>query len=28
MKNIILAHHCPQWKTHIGFLLAAVGSAK
>jgi NSS family neurotransmitter:Na+ symporter len=22
-----LAHHRPQWKTHIGFLLAAVGSA-
>ncbi|MDD5070160.1 MAG: sodium-dependent transporter, partial [Candidatus Omnitrophica bacterium] len=27
MKNNILAHHRPQWKTHIGFLLAAVGSA-
>ena len=23
----MLAHHRPQWKTHIGFLLAAVGSA-
>ena len=22
-----LAHHRPQWKTHIGFLLAAIGSA-
>ncbi len=22
-----LAHHRPQWKTHLGFLLAAVGSA-
>jgi len=22
-----LAHHRPQWKTHIGFLMAAVGSA-
>ncbi|MBN3040817.1 MAG: sodium-dependent transporter [Candidatus Omnitrophica bacterium] len=22
-----LAHHRPQWKTHIGFVLAAVGSA-
>jgi len=28
MKNIILAHHRPQWKTHIGFLLAAIGSVK
>ena len=27
MKNPSLAHHRPQWKTHIGFLLAAVGSA-
>ncbi|MFA7677692.1 MAG: sodium-dependent transporter [Candidatus Omnitrophota bacterium] len=27
MKNPVLAHHRPQWKTHIGFLLAAVGSA-
>ncbi|MCF7907521.1 MAG: sodium-dependent transporter [Candidatus Omnitrophica bacterium] len=27
MKNQTLAHHRPQWKTHIGFLLAAVGSA-
>jgi NSS family neurotransmitter:Na+ symporter len=24
---IQLAHHRPQWKTHIGFLLAAIGSA-
>lgn len=27
MKNTPLAHHRPQWKTHIGFVLAAVGSA-
>lgn len=27
MKNTLLVHHRPQWKTHIGFLLAAVGSA-
>jgi len=27
MKDITLAHHRPQWKTHIGFLLAAIGSA-
>ena len=27
MKNVSLAHHRPQWKTHIGFVLAAVGSA-
>ena len=27
MQNVPLAHHRPQWKTHIGFLLAAVGSA-
>ncbi len=27
MKEEHLVHHRPQWKTHIGFLLAAVGSA-
>ncbi len=27
MKNTMMAHHRPQWKTHIGFVLAAVGSA-
>jgi NSS family neurotransmitter:Na+ symporter len=27
MQNAPLAHHRPQWKTHIGFLLATVGSA-
>ncbi|MFH1504829.1 MAG: sodium-dependent transporter [Candidatus Omnitrophota bacterium] len=27
MKNNLMAHHRPQWKTHVGFLLAAVGSA-
>ncbi|MBU1112741.1 MAG: sodium-dependent transporter [Candidatus Omnitrophica bacterium] len=27
VKNHPLAHHRPQWKTHIGFLLAAIGSA-
>ncbi|MCQ9205078.1 MAG: sodium-dependent transporter [Omnitrophica bacterium] len=27
MANNSLAHHRPQWKTHIGFVLAAVGSA-
>jgi len=27
MKQTPLAHHRPQWKTHIGFVLAAVGSA-
>lgn len=27
MENIPLTHHRPQWKTHLGFLLAAVGSA-
>lgn len=27
MKNQVLVHHRPQWKTHIGFLLAAIGSA-
>ncbi|UCC94369.1 MAG: sodium-dependent transporter [Candidatus Omnitrophota bacterium] len=27
MKDPLLVHHRPQWKTHIGFLLAAVGSA-
>ncbi|MFH1771859.1 MAG: sodium-dependent transporter [Candidatus Omnitrophota bacterium] len=27
MPNQSLAHHRPQWKTHIGFLLAAIGSA-
>jgi len=27
MPQQTLAHHRPQWKTHIGFLLAAVGSA-
>lgn len=27
MANNVLAHHRPQWKTHIGFVLAAVGSA-
>jgi len=27
MKNLPLVHHRPQWKTHLGFLLAAVGSA-
>ncbi len=27
MVNKLLAHHRPKWKTHIGFLLAAVGSA-
>jgi len=27
MQNVPLVHHRPQWKTHIGFLLAAVGSA-
>jgi len=26
-KENTLAHHRPQWKTHIGFLFAAVGSA-
>ncbi len=27
MKIPVLAHHRPQWKTHIGFVLAAAGSA-
>lgn len=27
MKNTPLVHHRPQWKSHIGFVLAAVGSA-
>jgi neurotransmitter:Na+ symporter, NSS family len=27
MAENTLAHHRPQWKTHIGFLFAAVGSA-
>jgi NSS family neurotransmitter:Na+ symporter len=27
MKGSMLVHHRPQWKTHIGFLLAAIGSA-
>lgn len=27
MANNSLAHHRPQWKTHLGFVLAAVGSA-
>ncbi len=27
MKKEFLVHHRPQWKTHIGFLLAAIGSA-
>jgi neurotransmitter:Na+ symporter, NSS family len=27
MTNATLVHHRPQWKTHIGFLLAAIGSA-
>jgi NSS family neurotransmitter:Na+ symporter len=27
MKQDLLAHHRPQWKTHIGFVLAAIGSA-
>jgi len=27
MKNTMMAHHRAQWKTHIGFVLAAVGSA-
>lgn len=27
MQNNSFVHHRPQWKTHIGFLLAAVGSA-
>lgn len=26
-NNTSLVHHRPQWRTHIGFLLAAVGSA-
>ncbi|MFH1459147.1 MAG: sodium-dependent transporter [Candidatus Omnitrophota bacterium] len=27
MSKDSFAHHRPQWKTHIGFLLAAIGSA-
>ncbi len=27
MSNEVFTHHRPQWKTHIGFLLAAIGSA-
>ncbi len=27
MKKEISVHHRPQWRTHIGFLLAAIGSA-
>ncbi|MFH2138798.1 MAG: sodium-dependent transporter [Candidatus Omnitrophota bacterium] len=27
MKNDTFTHHRPEWKSHIGFLLAAVGSA-
>ncbi len=27
MKRDVFVHHRPQWKTHIGFVLAAVGSA-
>ncbi|MFH1778142.1 MAG: sodium-dependent transporter [Candidatus Omnitrophota bacterium] len=27
MEKDVFVHHRPQWKTHIGFLLAAVGSA-
>ena len=27
MKKEISVHHRPQWKTHIGFLLATIGSA-
>ncbi len=27
MKKDVFIHHRPQWKTHIGFVLAAVGSA-
>jgi len=27
MKKDTFIHHRPQWKTHIGFLLAAIGSA-
>ena len=27
MANQISVHHRPQWKTHVGFVLAAVGSA-
>ena len=27
MSKNVFAHHRPQWKTHIGFMLAAVGSA-
>jgi len=27
MSKDVFTHHRPQWKTHIGFLLAAIGSA-
>ncbi len=27
MKETLPVHHRPQWKSHIGFLLAAIGSA-
>ena len=27
MEKEVFKHHRPQWKTHIGFLLAAIGSA-
>jgi NSS family neurotransmitter:Na+ symporter len=27
MTKEVFVHHRPQWKTHIGFLLAAIGSA-
>ncbi len=27
MAKDVYAHHRPQWKTHIGFVLAAIGSA-
>jgi neurotransmitter:Na+ symporter, NSS family len=27
MAKDVFTQHRPQWKTHIGFLLAAIGSA-
>lgn len=27
MPKTLLTHHRPQWRTHIGFILAAIGSA-